>query len=63
MSQVKSPGEALSVLIQVAELAQSKGILSFEDAVVTKSAIDFFNNMSNNKEEQTKLAEEGPLPA
>lgn len=39
---VENINEAISVLIQVAHLAQSRGILSFEDAVKTKSAIDFF---------------------
>jgi|NOAtaT_7_FD_contig_51_1744879_length_5465_multi_4_in_0_out_0_4 hypothetical protein len=47
MSQVKNLGEALTVLVQVAELAQSRGILSFDDAVVTKSAIDFIKELSN----------------
>ena len=40
--QVENINEAISVLIQVAHLAQSRGILTFEDAVKTKSAIDFF---------------------
>lgn len=42
MSQrVETIGQAISVLIQTANLAQSRGILSFEDAVIVKSAIDF----------------------
>lgn len=45
---VKTPGEAISVLIQVARLAQSKGILTLDDAVVTKSAIDYLENLANN---------------
>lgn len=45
--KVKTPGEAISVLIQVAQLAQSKGILSLDDAVITKSAIDFLENLKN----------------
>jgi hypothetical protein len=65
MKQVTTPGEALSVLIQVAELAQAKGILTFEDAVVTKSAIDFFNNMSkeanSSNQVQPEVIEEGPV--
>jgi hypothetical protein len=63
MSQVKNLGEALTVLVQVAELAQSKGILSFEDAVVTKSAIDFINELSKqvNQAEGLEMAEaDGP---
>lgn len=65
MKQVTTPGEAISVLIQVAELAQAKGILTFEDAVVTKSAIDFFNNMSkeanSSNQVQSEVIEEGPV--
>jgi hypothetical protein len=51
MSQVNNLGEALTVLVQVAELAQSRGVLSFEDAVVTKSAIDFIKDLSNQVKE------------
>ncbi len=61
MSQVKNLGEALTVLVQVAELAQSRGILSFDDAVVTKSAIDFIKELSNQvnqAEGQEELANE-----
>lgn len=47
---VNNLGEAISVLIQVAQLAQSKGVLSFDDAAITKSAIDFVNELSNTKE-------------
>jgi hypothetical protein len=51
MTQVKNLGEALSVFVQVAELAQSKGILSFDDAIVAKSAIDFVNELSRQSVE------------
>ena len=50
-SQVKNLGEALSVFVQVAELAQSRGILSFEDAIVAKSAIDFVSELSKQAQE------------
>ena len=47
MSQkVTNLGEALTVFVQVAELAQAKGILSFDDAFITKQAIDFINELS-----------------
>ena len=47
MSQkVTNLGEAVTVLVQVAELSQAKGILSFDDAVITKQAIDFINELS-----------------
>lgn len=53
---VQTPGEAISVLIQVAELAQSKGILSFEDAIITKSAIDHLTELSKGPKQKV----EGP---
>ncbi len=65
--EITNLGEALSVFVQVAELAQAKGILSFDDAVITKSAIDFVNELSkqvNQAEGQETLEEvevvEGP---
>jgi len=65
--QVKNVGEAISVLIQVAELAQKSGILSFDDAVVTKDAIDFIASMNNQtqpvvqpKTKSKDKVEEGP---
>jgi hypothetical protein len=60
MSQVKTAGEAISVLVQVAELAQAKGILSLEDAVVTKSAIDFLRDLASNSEPVEGEVEHGP---
>jgi len=43
--KVENIGEAISVFVQVAELAQKSGILSFDDAVITKSAIDFISDV------------------
>jgi flagellar motor component MotA len=59
---VENIGEAISVLVQVAQLAQKSGILSFDDAVVTKSAIDFLNelNKQNDPEVQEPQSEQGP---
>lgn len=56
-TKVENIGEAVSVLMQVAELAQSRGILSFDDAVVTKSAMDFLVTLNNNPQPSS---EEGP---
>ena len=50
--QVNNLGEALTVFVQVAELAQAKGILSFDDAVITKSAIDFINELSKQAQSE-----------
>lgn len=61
MKQVQNPGEAISVLIQVAELAQSKGVLSFDDSIITKSAIDFLNNLSKAESPSEEEVTEGPL--
>lgn len=46
--KVENISEAISVFIQVAELAQKSGILSFDDAVITKSAIDFISEVQGN---------------
>jgi hypothetical protein len=62
--QVTNVGEAIGVLIQVAELAQKSGILNFEDAVVTKGAIDFLVELNNPTPEvqatEETTEEEGP---
>jgi len=55
---VKTPGEAISVLIQVANLAQSKGILSLDDAVITKSAIDYLQTLSKPTNQEPRMSEE-----
>jgi len=47
-TKVENLGEALSVFIQTAEVAQKSGILSFDDAVIVKSAIDFVTELSAN---------------
>jgi len=60
MSHVKTAGEAISVLVQVAELAQARGILSLEDAVITKSAIDLLKSLSTQTVQNEELVTEGP---
>lgn len=45
-THVQTVGEAISVLIQVAQLAQKSGILSLEDAVIIKSSIDFLESLN-----------------
>jgi flagellar motor component MotA len=57
-TQVTNLGEAISVLVQVANLSQKSGILSLEDAVVVKSAIDFIDEM--NSQDSGKENSEGP---
>ena len=58
--KVTNPGEAISVLIQVAELAQSKGILSFDDAIITKEAIDYLQALAKRQSENQGEGVEGP---
>jgi hypothetical protein len=58
--QVETPGEAISVLIQTAELAQSRGILSFDDAIIVKSSIDFLNSLAKPTDTEITELEEGP---
>jgi|APGre2960657505_1045072.scaffolds.fasta_scaffold350810_2 hypothetical protein len=57
-TQVTNLGEAISVLVQVANLAQSRGILSLDDAVIVKSAMDFIDTLNSAKEHVVE--EEGP---
>jgi hypothetical protein len=57
-TQVTNLGEAISVLVQVATLAQSRGILSLDDAVIVKSAMDFIDTLNSAKEQVVE--EEGP---
>jgi hypothetical protein len=60
--EITNVGEAIGVLVQVAELAQKSGILNFDDAVVTKGAIDFLVSLNNPQPEvlETEETEEGP---
>jgi hypothetical protein len=60
MSQKKSvtnAGEAISVLIQTAELAQSRGILSLDDAFLVKQSIDLLDAMAKAAQRM-----DGPIP-
>jgi len=54
--------EAINVLIQVAELAQSKGVLTLKDAVHTARAISVFTEVAEQpKTEEPKAVK--PKPA
>jgi hypothetical protein len=54
---VTNAGEAISVLIQTAELAQSRGILSLEDAFLVKQSIDLLDAMAKATQRMN-----GPIP-
>ena len=55
MSQVLSQDQALSVLIQAARIAQSKGAFTLEDAKVVADAVAVF--VPAKTEEGTEAAE------
>lgn len=60
-TQVENVGEAISVLVQTAELAQKSGILSFDDAIIVKSSIDFLMAMNGQPQPlEPETTEEGP---
>lgn len=46
--------EAIKVLIQVAILAQSKGVLNLDEAVVVKNSIDLLKNFVEKLEKDEK---------
>lgn len=52
-TKVENINEAISVLIQVANLAQSKGILTLDDAVITASSIEFLTVDTDKSENET----------
>lgn len=64
-TSVQTVGEAISVLIQVAQLAQKSGILSLEDAVIVKSSIDFLESLNQPQSVTEGEVEEveGPQPS
>lgn len=43
---VTNAGEAISVLIQIANLAQNRGILTLDDAFLAKQSIDLLEAMA-----------------
>lgn len=49
--------QALEILIKVALVAQAKGALTLEDAVVVKQAIDKFSQ--DGQQEESTLIEDG----
>ena len=46
--KVTNINQAINVLIQGVNLAQTKGVYSFNDSVVIKSALDFLESQSKN---------------
>lgn len=57
--QITNLGQAVNILIQVATLAQSKGILTLAEAVVVKESIDFINKL---QEQQAPQGEQSSAP-
>lgn len=57
-TKVEDLNDAIVVFVQIANLAQSKGILTFEDAVLTKQAIDLVMSLSSKNEKKDKIINE-----
>lgn len=47
MAKVKSVNEAVSVLVQVGELAQARGILTLHEAVLVHESIQLLKSLGN----------------
>lgn len=52
--QITNLGQAINILIQVATMAQSKGILTLTEAVIVKESIDFINKLQEQSEQQAE---------
>jgi len=50
--------QAIEILIQVAKLAQSKGVLLLDDAVVVFNCIKFLEEKEKQKQEQEQQVQE-----
>ncbi len=50
--QITNLGQAVNILIQVATMAQSKGILTLAEAVIVKDSIDFIGKLQEQPENQ-----------
>lgn len=53
--------EAIKILIQVAVVAQSKGILNLDEAVVVKQSIDSLKGLIEKLEQEEVQKEEAPI--
>ena len=60
-NNVKNLGEAISVLIQAANIAQSKGVYSFQDSAKIASALAFIDAANAAANEQANS--DGPKAA
>lgn len=49
-NQVENLNQAINVLVQGVQLAQSKGVYSFNDSFAIKSALDFLESESKTNE-------------
>jgi hypothetical protein len=53
--------EAIKILMQVSLLAQSKGILNLDEAVVVKQSIDSLKGLIEKLEQEEVQKEEAPI--
>lgn len=60
VEQVTNIGQAINVLVQVATLAQSKGILTLAEAVVVKESIDYINALQESQAKEQTLSKTPP---
>lgn len=49
--KVENLNQAINVLVQGVQLAQTRGVYSFNDSVVIKSALDFLESQSQSNTE------------
>jgi len=47
--KITNLGQAINILVQVATLAQSKGILTLNEAAIVKESIDFINELQTQE--------------
>ena len=52
--------EAIKILMQVAVIAQSKGVLNLDEAVIVKQSIDSLKELVEKLEKEEQPKEEAP---
>lgn len=59
--QITNIGQAINILIQVANIAQSKGVLTLAEAVVVKESIDFINKLQEQSTAESTTSSNAPM--
>jgi hypothetical protein len=55
--QVKTLGEAISVLVQGVELGRAKGIYDWKDLMTISKSLEFLENFSTEQKEQSEQSD------